>query len=338
VWIVTDDERLEVRCEALDGVQVPLGAAFVSGVQAPPLHPNCRCAVGLSTTPPRRREEGEAESLVGVPVTTPVWDPMLRTLMRRARQFWDMVEAANPDDDPDYEDIATAMAKFIHGRRGVTVRTFSQTLDRIGVVLAGYDDKKDRIELNSKMSKALGRVVNAGLRGTRQDATKLHALETLVHEALHARSLGRYNNENDVAFEEGMVELMAQRWTMALISAGSRLSRPKFHKKITAYREYVEPMRWFERTFGNRALMKLWENKGDRSVTAAQHLKMWIPVALSRHKDPKVREHAETLAAGIRRFQPETFARLLQLGVWQHLEKWNYRELLDLIRDRGANF
>lgn len=47
VWIVTDDERLEAQCEALDGVVVPIREDFVPGVKHPPLHPNCRCSMGL---------------------------------------------------------------------------------------------------------------------------------------------------------------------------------------------------------------------------------------------------------------------------------------------------
>lgn len=47
VWIVTQDERLEAQCEALDGVQVPIEAPFEGGVMYPPLHPRCRCATGL---------------------------------------------------------------------------------------------------------------------------------------------------------------------------------------------------------------------------------------------------------------------------------------------------
>lgn len=47
VWIATLDERLEPECEALADVRVGLNEEFTSGVMLPPLHPQCRCAVGI---------------------------------------------------------------------------------------------------------------------------------------------------------------------------------------------------------------------------------------------------------------------------------------------------
>ena len=49
-WIVTPDDRLCPYCEPLDGQQVPLNGVFKSDlgdVDAPPLHPRCRCTIGL---------------------------------------------------------------------------------------------------------------------------------------------------------------------------------------------------------------------------------------------------------------------------------------------------
>jgi HK97 family phage portal protein len=48
VWIVTDDERLEAGCEALDGAEVGLREEFEPGLMHPPKHPRCRCAIGLT--------------------------------------------------------------------------------------------------------------------------------------------------------------------------------------------------------------------------------------------------------------------------------------------------
>jgi len=48
-WIVTPDDRLCPECEPLDGEQVALDEAFPGGVYQPPLHPNCRCAVGMNS-------------------------------------------------------------------------------------------------------------------------------------------------------------------------------------------------------------------------------------------------------------------------------------------------
>lgn len=50
VWVVTPDDRLCPICEPLAGKEVPLADSFVSKVgmvNAPPAHPNCRCALSL---------------------------------------------------------------------------------------------------------------------------------------------------------------------------------------------------------------------------------------------------------------------------------------------------
>ena len=51
-WITTDDDRLCPICEPMNGQIVGLGEAFLDGdgedVEEPPVHPNCRCTVGIS--------------------------------------------------------------------------------------------------------------------------------------------------------------------------------------------------------------------------------------------------------------------------------------------------
>lgn len=71
VWITTADDRLCPRCAAMDGKTAPLDGKFsggLTGVGGPPLHPNCRCAIGLQLEGPaeasaaaerRRREDAE---------------------------------------------------------------------------------------------------------------------------------------------------------------------------------------------------------------------------------------------------------------------------------------
>lgn len=54
VWVVTPDDQLCTWCLPLGGAERRLGEPFASGrfsVQAPPLHPNCRCTLRLSTRP-----------------------------------------------------------------------------------------------------------------------------------------------------------------------------------------------------------------------------------------------------------------------------------------------
>jgi hypothetical protein len=50
-WIVTPDDRLCRRCLVLQGQQVPMGQPFSTDrgpLDAPPLHPNCRCAMVIA--------------------------------------------------------------------------------------------------------------------------------------------------------------------------------------------------------------------------------------------------------------------------------------------------
>lgn len=58
VWIVTPDDRLCPQCEPLDGQQAALDGTFETGigrVDGPPLHPLCRCALGLVQATKRAR-------------------------------------------------------------------------------------------------------------------------------------------------------------------------------------------------------------------------------------------------------------------------------------------
>lgn len=58
MWIVTEDDRLCPYCRAMDGATTFVGTDFVSvfgqRVSGPPLHPACRCAIGLTFEANRR--------------------------------------------------------------------------------------------------------------------------------------------------------------------------------------------------------------------------------------------------------------------------------------------
>lgn len=71
-WITSDDDRLCDICEPMDGQIVGLDEPFLDGdgegVEEPPVHPNCRCTVGISfeakteqEAQPRTAEETAAE-------------------------------------------------------------------------------------------------------------------------------------------------------------------------------------------------------------------------------------------------------------------------------------
>jgi HK97 family phage portal protein len=44
-WLTAFDERTSEECAELDGEVQPLGKDFTGGIDAPPLHPNCRCTL-----------------------------------------------------------------------------------------------------------------------------------------------------------------------------------------------------------------------------------------------------------------------------------------------------
>jgi hypothetical protein len=50
-WIVTPDDRLCEQCKQMIGATAPISQPFDVGVMGPPLHPSCRCAVGLIRAP-----------------------------------------------------------------------------------------------------------------------------------------------------------------------------------------------------------------------------------------------------------------------------------------------
>lgn len=61
VWIVTPDDRLCDLCAPLDGVRVPFDDVFESDdgeIDAPPLHPNCRCSIALVFAPAESSDGG----------------------------------------------------------------------------------------------------------------------------------------------------------------------------------------------------------------------------------------------------------------------------------------
>lgn len=57
IWIATPDERTCDECEPLDGEHVTMDEEFSVG-EDPPIHPNCRCTVGLAPRRAVASEEG----------------------------------------------------------------------------------------------------------------------------------------------------------------------------------------------------------------------------------------------------------------------------------------
>ncbi len=57
VWLVAWDERLDPSCEEVADDETGLNEPFSNGSFGPPLHPLCRCSVGLSKIPARSKRE-----------------------------------------------------------------------------------------------------------------------------------------------------------------------------------------------------------------------------------------------------------------------------------------
>ncbi len=72
-WTVTADDRLCPVCAPMAGEQVSLDGLFTGGVECPPRHPRCRCA--LVTAAPKRKPSIEFEASPTVPVDS---EPALR--------------------------------------------------------------------------------------------------------------------------------------------------------------------------------------------------------------------------------------------------------------------
>ena len=85
-WITTDDDRLCLICETMNGQIVGLDEPFLDGdgedVEEPPVHPNCRCTVGISfeakteqVAPPPAAEGGATQEAEAEPVVAGEEEP-----------------------------------------------------------------------------------------------------------------------------------------------------------------------------------------------------------------------------------------------------------------------
>jgi len=70
-WITTPDDKLCPSCSAMNGQITEIDAVFGFGGKTPPLHPKCRCAIGLVERPGyelstyQNRDWSKIDSLIG---------------------------------------------------------------------------------------------------------------------------------------------------------------------------------------------------------------------------------------------------------------------------------
>ena len=127
-WLVTHDERLHFGCEKLGDESVEIDAVFSNGLQHPPDHPACRCAVGLI-----KKTESSARN-VGTQPDVPT-DPFdMRAIQRMI------------------EDAVTGGVKAMESSHDDAVRKLQAQLERIEsaprrrTVKSIKRDKQNRIE------------------------------------------------------------------------------------------------------------------------------------------------------------------------------------------------
>lgn len=314
-WLVTDDERLEARCEALgEAAPIPIEQAFAEGVLHPPLHPNCRCAVGLvAVAAPRNL-------LVSVPPppTTPVaglFDGTVRTVLREAAAFWG---AGARGAEAFVRDVGRMLA--YDGLGTVSVNRpnpfTGETLDDVGALGQFVPGPRDRIELAPAAWAQLERVAGLGLRAARSTDGAL-AVHVAVHEVLHGVSRGVTETALDGFFEEGLVEQRARRVSTALIFGGR--SRPSWVRTLGNYEAEVRELQWFERTFGQTAADALWQTRTSRVPVAARYLRPWLAAALARDARPAIAEAAGDLAVALGKTSDARLVELLRAGI---LREW----------------
>lgn len=109
IWIVTDDDRLCPICAPLDGATAPVasGGKFstrIGKVDAPPVHPRCRCAIGVEPGPPKTgtasapREAAEHDTMSANRRADGSWAPRRAALHQRivTRSLKGVPKSAHP--------------------------------------------------------------------------------------------------------------------------------------------------------------------------------------------------------------------------------------------------
>lgn len=347
-WLVTLDERLEARCEALgEADPIEIDALFGGEVEAPPLHPNCRCAVGLVKAPPSIiAARPVSDTLREVFGKAPHFDGGARRMMRQSEGLWDFLEELQGRRGPEADrlkEFVDRVAMLVHDEIGDPSRNLGiggVALDQIGLDRGGFSGEYRKatatIALSHATTDGLRQLLREGSpRSTWRLPNLLTAVETVVHESVHHANIGRYMTQDDVFLEEGITELYARRWTLALTYGGNARERRKgraMWRKVGAYAEYVREMSWFERTFGS-STMRTVATARDRTGALGAIMPTWWSRVLRAHRDPQVRAHAAEISRAIAeeaRRDQFFVTRWLRQGHWRGMARWTWA-------DFGAN-
>jgi hypothetical protein len=306
-WIVTEDELLCPRCEALgDQEPVPVTAEFAPGVPYPGLHPNCRCAMalvspGLEALMPfqpaswgpaafdgrARRAAQQADGL---------WSQLRRSLS--GDQYLPLPGSTGPEEeaqrrtnDEIVEKGIRLIADAVRQPGDPKVSDADLLLFQQGIPARGRWNpprpwaKNGLMELDWVTSDQLATIfTNPDPLGfVRQEPRAYEALSTLVHELYHSFSLkDAYRTSEDQFIEEGSVEMRARRAVAALIYHGTSarertLGRELMQMAHPSYQPFVTQMRWYEQMFGPEAVRAFaGRSNQQRYTSAADHFASWI--------------------------------------------------------------
>lgn len=357
IWIVTPDERLCPQCEPL-GYQhpVPISQPFThEGVMHPPLHPNCRCAMGLVKTGVSAQLAGGSSSLA----RTSPWrgignrfDPQMRKLIRQRAEFWSNVASEKSVDNLVAH--AAQIAGVPEDRLARTEVGSPWMTDWLGV-RGAYSAKEGGVmTLSPRTAKYLQRLIDLGPEAARTDPKVFQSLQVVFHELEHARSplakLGHLTSWKDIPgganpvlsqfFEEGLAETFARRNTAALVFGNTpRAKLPSWLRTSGFYEEYVKELEFYESKIGGPgSLNKLFSlSAKSREQASAKMIQSWMGRALRAHANPKVVEAWEKLVELDQKLKP--FQRVLGLsyGFASHMETMTAEQIHEGLLQLAAN-
>lgn len=219
-WITTDDDRLCPICEPMNGQIVGLDEAFLDGdgedVEEPPVHPNCRCTVGISfeakteqaapqltVDVPVANLEEIAESTADIPVIEPRPDYLLPDTPVSEEPAYEKVNNSFSASNPTSVDRASQITSLMNsqvkqmredfeGLGDLSVKEFSLKNKIDSGALGTYANRTRELtmDINQSMSKGLGMQSSTNsmgyMKNTLQFGVDDSASGTVRHELGHA--------------------------------------------------------------------------------------------------------------------------------------------------------
>jgi GNAT superfamily N-acetyltransferase len=259
---------------------------------------------------------GHVTELPGLPrpslrpdtASRPLFNPAVREGLAAHERFMavlttDLGQLVTPDPTDGLRTNPGLLVEALARAFGVdtTIRALvldDETLDR-----AGYDGTWEgtvgRLTLSRSTTQALDELLRllyvppgegpartpAAVMALLAHAPKYtRAIQVVIHELTHARDTTRWSNRSqERALDEGLTELRSRRLTAALLF-GREWRRYKLPTATgpRSYERYALALRWFERTFGTRALENLWPAGPQRVPLVGAALRTWLHEQIDR--------------------------------------------------------